>query len=54
MCKENNLFPPEKIMMLIDPSSLDKLKLEFEGHPGGITLESFIWLMINVIEHKQE
>lgn len=29
MSREKNLFPPEKIMMLINPKNLDKLKLEF-------------------------
>lgn len=42
-------------MMLLEHHKLDLLKVEFQAHgQKGIALKSFLWLMLNSIDHKED
>ena len=41
-------------MMLLDNEKLQALEEEFNEHPNGIQLLTFIWLMKSTIAHHQD
>ncbi|CDW78217.1 UNKNOWN [Stylonychia lemnae] len=43
-----------KLMQLLDKKKLEALKKEFESFPEGLELSTFIWLMLCVLEFKED
>lgn len=54
LTQEVNKYTAEKLMMLLDNDRLAALEDEFNEHPEGIELPSFIWLMECAISHSPE